>query len=286
MPAREGRYRLRLKKKKQQQSGGRGHAVPRDTALIYGVGRGLAVPSASSFPLKLETFCRLARIPYMVDHRGKMSHKGKTPWMEYNGRAVADSQFCIDHLKAERGLDLDADLSPVQLAQARAFRVLTEENLYWTMCHELFIEHPERIGQALPYTGLKLWIVTHVLRYVIRKEMWGHGIGRHSDAEIWTIAARDLQALSDFLGAKQYLLGEAPGEVDCAVFSLLCQILYHMPGSRHDCHVREHLPNIVAYVERMKERFWPDWNERCKGHNYVEDEYKLYPPSQSNGYNP
>ena len=60
-----------------------------------------------------------------------MSSKGKTPWMEYNGQAVADSQFCIEHLKTQRGLDLDADLSPSLKAQARAFRELTEENLYW-----------------------------------------------------------------------------------------------------------------------------------------------------------
>ena len=51
--------------------------------------------------------------------------------MEYNGQAVADSQFCIEHLKTQRGLDLDADLSPSLKAQARAFRELTEENLYW-----------------------------------------------------------------------------------------------------------------------------------------------------------
>lgn len=37
-----------------------------DTVVIYGVGRGLHVPSASPFPLKLETFCRLAQIPYRV----------------------------------------------------------------------------------------------------------------------------------------------------------------------------------------------------------------------------
>ena len=40
--------------------------VPEDTVLIYGVGRGVSAPSASPFPLKLETFCRMADIPYMV----------------------------------------------------------------------------------------------------------------------------------------------------------------------------------------------------------------------------
>ncbi|XP_076439600.1 failed axon connections homolog [Babylonia areolata] len=265
--------------------------APKDTVLIYGLDRGMAAPSTSPFPLKLETFCRMAGIPYMVNHGGIMSSKGKSPWMEYNGRAVADSQFCIEHLRAERGdLDPDAGLSPLQIAQARAFRELTEENLYWTMCYELFIRRVDQLNKALCFRGLKglkLWLITRVLLpYVLRLEMWGHGIGRHSDAEIWSIAVKDLQALSDFLGEKKYFLGDEPRGVDCALFGMLCQILYHMPGSRHDMHVREYLPNIVAYVDRMKRRFWPDWNERCKGDNYCPDEYQLYPPRRSNGYHP
>ena len=69
-----------------------------------------------------------------------------------------------------------------------------------TMCYELFIKHPENIPKAIPYSGLKLWVLRVALGRVIRKQMWGHGIGRHSDLQIWDIASRDLGALSDFLG--------------------------------------------------------------------------------------
>nr|KAG5708360.1 hypothetical protein BaRGS_034391 [Batillaria attramentaria] len=212
--------------------------VPPDTVLIYGVGRGPGAPSVSPFPLKLETFCRMARIPYMVDHGHKMSSKGKTPWMEYNGQAVADSQFCIEHLKSERGLDLSADLSPLELAQARAFREMTEENLYWTMCYELFVKHPERLGDVMLIRGVLLWIVKLVLGRAIKKELWGHGMGRHTDSEIWDIGRRDLNAVADFLGDKKFFCGDQPTEVDCAMFGMLSQILFHMVGSRHEQHVR------------------------------------------------
>lgn len=60
-----------------------------------------------------------------------MSTKGKTPWITYNGLTVADSQFCIEFLKQERGLDFDAHLTKEEKAVARAFRELTEENMYW-----------------------------------------------------------------------------------------------------------------------------------------------------------
>ncbi|KAK7499330.1 hypothetical protein BaRGS_00009305 [Batillaria attramentaria] len=207
-----------------------------------------------------------------------MSSKGKTPWMEYNGQAVADSQFCIEHLKSERGLDLSADLSPLELAQARAFREMTEENLYWTMCYELFVKHPERLGDVMLMRGVLLWIVRLVLGRAIKKELWGHGMGRHTDSEIWDIGRRDLNAVADFLGDKKFFCGDQPTEVDCAMFGMLSQILFHMVGSRHEQHVRENLPNIVAYVERMKAKFWPDWEQRCRGANYVDDSYTLFPP--------
>ncbi|KAK7110867.1 failed axon connections homolog [Littorina saxatilis] len=260
--------------------------VPKDTVLIYGVGRGVAAPSGSPFPLKLETFCRMANIPYMVDHSCKMSSKGKTPWMEYNGKAVADSQFCIEHLKEQGCLDLDNDLEPSLKAQARAFREMVEENLYWTMCHELFIMHPERVARAIPYSGVKLWLATLVLGRVIRKELWGHGMGRHSDTQIWDIARRDLQALSAFLGEKNYFCGEEPHEVDCAMFGMLAQLYYHMPDSRHEQYMKEYVPNLVDFVERMRERYWPDWHERCKGRNYVDDSCKLYLPKISSSNTP
>ena len=60
-----------------------------------------------------------------------MSKKGKSPWMEYNGKIIADSQFCIEHLKDQRNLYPDTDLSPSLQAVSRSFRELTEENLYW-----------------------------------------------------------------------------------------------------------------------------------------------------------
>ena len=60
-----------------------------------------------------------------------MSSKGKTPWMEYNGEAVADSQFCIDFLNKKLGIDLNQHLSSEERAVARAFQKMTEEDIYW-----------------------------------------------------------------------------------------------------------------------------------------------------------
>lgn len=51
--------------------------------------------------------------------------------MEYDGKSIADSQFCVEYIKKKRGIDASKHLSPAERGIARAFQKLTEENLYW-----------------------------------------------------------------------------------------------------------------------------------------------------------
>ena len=65
------------------------------------------------------------------DQSARFSSKQKTPWIEYNGTAVADSQLCIEYLKEKLQIDMNSHLTEEQKAAARAFLKLAEENLYW-----------------------------------------------------------------------------------------------------------------------------------------------------------
>ena len=49
--------------------------VPKDTVLIHSLGRALSAPATTPFLLKLETFCRMMRIPYMVSY---LKHTSRT----------------------------------------------------------------------------------------------------------------------------------------------------------------------------------------------------------------
>ena len=60
--------------------------------------RATRCPSPSPFPLKLETFLRAHKIPYINDYSEYPSAKGKIPWITIDGQEVADSQACIDFL--------------------------------------------------------------------------------------------------------------------------------------------------------------------------------------------
>lgn len=72
---------------------------PKDIVVVHTIERGKLVPNASPFALKLETYLRMANIPYQIDNSYPYSvNKGKTPWITFNGENVADSQFCIEFL--------------------------------------------------------------------------------------------------------------------------------------------------------------------------------------------
>lgn len=71
-----------------------------------------------------------------------------------------------------------------------------------TMCYETFIKNPQSLDILLKdiFSPVKTFIFKTVMGRIIKKELWGQGIGRHTDSEIWDIGRRDLTALSDILG--------------------------------------------------------------------------------------
>ncbi|XP_013418980.1 failed axon connections homolog isoform X3 [Lingula anatina] len=236
--------------------------APKDTVILYQFGRGPKAPSISPFPLKLETYLRMANIPYENDLTGKMSSKGKTPWMEYNGVAVADSQFCIEYLNKERGIDLNAHLTAEQKAIARAFQKMTEENLYWVLFSWNWIHDSKKeVCKLFPYPRPVALFFYYKLKGKAVGYAKAQGMGRHTSKEVMSIFQQDIQALGTFLGQKPFLMGDEPCEADCAVFGMLAQVVWQMPNSPHEIWIKKEFPNLIEYCYRMKERFWPDWDE-------------------------
>lgn len=59
----------------------------------------LKVRSISPFCIKLESWLRLTGIPYENIYTSKPSRKGQTPYIEFNGEQIPDSNLSIDFLK-------------------------------------------------------------------------------------------------------------------------------------------------------------------------------------------
>ena len=94
-----------------------------------------------------------------------------------------------------------------------------------------------------------------------KEQLNGHGMGRHKKEEVYSIAKKDLQTLSDYLDVKPFVMGQEPTAVDATVFGLLAQFVWQDKGSPQNAAIHKDFKNLLDYCERMKERFWSDWDD-------------------------
>ncbi len=89
------------------------------------------LPNVSPFCLKMETYLRMAQIPFQSRYTMSLRRtpKGKLPYIKADNQVIADSSMIIDYLKKTYGDLLDATLSPQQVAQGLALQRLIEEHL-------------------------------------------------------------------------------------------------------------------------------------------------------------
>jgi glutathione S-transferase len=220
------------------------------------------LPNASPFCMKLETWLRMAGLPFELDNSGNVlkAPKGKLPYIDDDdGTKVADTSFIIQHLQQRHGDQLDAWLTPYQRAQATAFQRLFEENLYWAVVYTRWATEAgwaktrEAFFGALP-APVK-WVLPILARRGLLAELRGQGMGRHAEEQIMAIGCRDITAVADFLGDQLYMLGDQPCTLDATAYAFLANLLWAPVDSPLQRHARSR-PALEAYCQRMKARYY------------------------------
>jgi len=190
--------------------------------------------------------------------------KGKMPLLEDEGKTIPDTTFFQRHLETAHGIDFYPGLSAAEKAAALAFEKLCENHLYFAVLHERwmidenFNKGPKQFFDAVPAVLRPL--VTRQVRRSIKQALYGQGTGRHTGPEIAELAARDIQALSDFLADKPYFMGEAITGADAVVHSFVaggsCALF---DGSTRAAIIRH--TNLVSYAERLTAHWYDntDW---------------------------
>merc|ERR1712117_780679 len=118
------------------------------------------------------------------------------------------------------------------------------------------------LGPGLPGPKFAHPLMMKLFKRGTVKSAHGHGIGRHSEEEVKKIALADLKAFSEYLGNKPFLFGEKPSIADASLFGFLAQILAtHDEDNWLRKAVQDDYKNLVDYVERLKEKYWSDWEE-------------------------
>jgi glutathione S-transferase len=232
-----------------------------DMIKLYQFAPAFGLPNASPFCMKLETYLRMAGLPYEAVNDGNVlkAPKRKLPYIDDGGTIVADSSFIIDYLKTRYGDPLDGALSAFERAQATAFQRLMEEDLYWAVVQTRWddaagwIKTRQAFFGALP-VPLR-WLLPPLARRGLLAEMRGHGMGRHSVDEIHAIGQRDITAVADFLADKPFMLGSQPTSLDATAYAFLANLLW-APVDSALLRCAQGRPTLEIYCRRMKARYF------------------------------
>lgn len=226
---------------------------------LYGLGEGFGLPEISAYVTKTEVQLRMAGLPYVkVRARPEASPKGQLPFIEANGVQIADSTFIRGYLERTYGVDFDEGLDATQRAQAWAIERMMENHYGWTLVAERWLD-PENFakGPAHCFDGAPDGVRQMTLD-AVRRNVRAAGIGRHGELEIVALAVRSLAALSAMLADKPFLFGARPCGADATVFALLAGTL--TPFFSGEIRRRaEGFGNLVAYVDRLMARFYPEF---------------------------
>ncbi len=229
---------------------------------LYTFGPAFGLPDASPFVTKAEMLLKLAGLPYTARPGSlRRAPKGKLPYLDDMGRIVADSTMIRWHIEKTYHIDFDAGLSAAERGIAWAAEKLMEDHLYWAVARERWLDQanfdkgPAQFFRSVPAPVRGL--AERLVRYKVRKTLWGQGLGRHSEEELVALASKGVTSIADILGDKRYLMGDQPCGADATLFafagSLLCPVFDTPIRTAAEGHA-----NLVAYMERMRAEFYPE----------------------------
>jgi glutathione S-transferase len=224
--------------------------------------RMFGIPNVSPFWCKLETWLRIARIPYeVVDTPDpRKGPKGKLPFIEDAGVRIADTSLIVDHLVRTRGVDPDARLNASQRAIALLVQRTLEEHYAFVLAYTHLVrdegwQHMRARFDSVP--AIVRPLVGSVVRGRIKKMLWKQGVLRHFHEDIVESARRDWSAVLTVMCDGPFFFGDKPTGVDAIVFGALATSVLTPIESP----IRDFLRSqtaLVAYADRMRARFFPE----------------------------
>jgi glutathione S-transferase len=227
---------------------------------LFVFGPNFGLPDPSPLCMKAHTLLKMAALDYEVDLKGLgKAPKGKLPYIEDDGKIIADSTFIRWHLEEKYKIDQDKGLSPAERGQAWAFEKLCEDNIYYAIGNARWLDDanfargPSKFFDDAPAPLRPL--IKYMIRRRIRQTMYLQGIGRHSSADINRIAIRGIDAIAAQIGEKPWLMGAEPCSADAAVHATVTGLLCPLFETPLRAATERHA-NLVAYSRRGLERWF------------------------------
>lgn len=220
------------------------------------------LPNPSPFCMKLETYLRLANLPYeakTVLRPG--SATGKCPYIVIDGETLTDSNLIIGTLESRFGHPVDGKLTLAQRGESLAFQRMLEEHLYWVAVYGRWVAQPlelrrkflEDLGIPRALSGIAAWVGRR--RY--QRALHAQGLGRHPPEVIWQLGISDLQAIAHWLGARPFAFGDTPTVLDACLYSYVGNIIRSSWDNPLKTATLKHR-TLVDHFTRMLGRAFPE----------------------------
>lgn len=245
------------------------------TIRLYGYIGAWGLPCISPYVTKVANYMVMTGTEYEFVNQDlttldQDAPAGKLPYiLDDDGTKVHDSQRIIEYLKRTRNHTIDNHLSPQEHAVGLAFTRLTDENLYWSGVIQPRWREDEGFKTYIPYIfGMgdksydEVWNAldpgvqdfANAFRERILAGFNGQGMGRRTDEEVLDYFKEDINAMSDFLADKPFLLGDQPTSYDAGFYSEVRHCM-DQPQQWAGTGYVASKPNLVAYAERMRDKY-------------------------------
>jgi hypothetical protein len=99
--------------------------------------------------------------------------------------------------------------------------------------------------------------VAPLIRRAVRRQLDGHGLGRHEPAVLWQMGITDVSALGHWLGSKSYAFGDTPTVTDACMASFIGCIARGWSNPLRAATLK--YGNLIAHFERMMVAYFPEY---------------------------
>lgn len=221
------------------------------------------LPTGGPFGLKLEACFRLLGLPYqrVFENDVRKGPKRKSPWIEDGDLRLGDSELILEHVARTRGQRLDENLTPVERARSHILRRMVEEHYHAVFEYELFVldagfaRMKQMMNDDIP--AILRPVVVPLARRGFKHHLFERGIGRHSPEEVEAMGRADVDALTAWLGERDWFIGDRPTKADASAFGLLA-VAIRSGLDTPVCRYTRAQPNLVAFVNRMMARLFTE----------------------------
>jgi len=213
--------------------------------------------NVSPFCLKTEMLLKSLDLPFSISELAdpRKAPKGKLPFLNADGRQIADSELIVEYLNDVTQGGVYAGLSQEEKARGTALSRLAEDHLYWIGVASRWLDEawwPNVVDNFFGFLPkLVRPVVAGMARRQVRQTYHLQGLGRHTLEEQRGFAARDLEALQAAVPDEGFLFGESPNVYDFTVAGMMAGFYDNEPPTWLTELARDY-EKLQDYTERVQ----------------------------------